>query len=308
MSQFKLKRINGPLLERRPENAWESRAVLNPAAIRDGENVHLLYRAVEGENFSTIAYARMDASGKVLQRDDQPVILRELEIEQHGCEDPRVVLLDGTYYVFYTGYDGQKYRICLAATRDFRRYQKFGIIGPDQPDKDAFIFPEKIDGKVAFMHRIAPNIQLAWFDDMEHLRHPEPDYWPRHLKDIQAHTVMGREFAWERRKIGGGPPPLRTEAGWLLIYHGVDEKFTYRAGAALLDAKNPLKVIARLPYPILEPEREYEQIGDVNFVVFPEGAVLFGDELQIYYGGADKVVGLAIGKLSHLVDELWKHR
>jgi len=308
MAQFKLKRVNGPLLERRPENAWESRAVLNPAAIRDGDSVHLLYRAVKGENFSTIGYARTDATGKLLQRSDHPVILRELEIERQGCEDPRVVLLDETYYIFYTGYDGQQYRVCLAATADFQTYRKYGVIGPDRPDKDAFIFPEKIGGRITFMHRIAPDIQIAWFDDMEHLLHPEPDYWPRHLEKLPQHTVLAREFGWESRKIGGGPPPLRIEAGWLLIYHGVDQNFTYRAGAALLDAKNPLKVIARLPYPILEPEREYEQVGDVNFVVFPEGAALFGDDLQIYYGGADKVVGLAAGRLSHLIDELWKYR
>ena len=93
-----------------------------------------------------------------------------------------------------------------------------------------------------------------------------------------------------------------------MLYHGVDKKLTYRTGAALLDEKNPFRVIARLPYPILEPECEYEKIGDVNNVVFPEGMVLFDDELLVYYGGADKVVGLAKGKLSQLLETFWKHK
>ncbi|RQW06535.1 MAG: glycosidase, partial [Calditrichaeota bacterium] len=134
------------------------------------------------------------------------------------------------------------------------------------------------------------------------------NYWPDHLSNIGEHTLMGREKSWEVMKIGAGPPPVRTDAGWLLIYHGVDERKVYRAGAALLKENDPTQVIARLPYPILEPETDYEKYGDVNMVVFPEGLVLFDDDLQVYYGAADKVIALACCSLSKLIDELWRHR
>lgn len=314
MSEFKLRRIGKPVLEPIPEHSWESGAVFNPGVVRENDMVHILYRAVEGENFSTIGYARLDLSGKVLERRNKPVILCELNIERHGCEDPRIVKLNDRYLIFYSAFDGQfperseNVRVVLAETNDFKNYKKIGMVGPDVHDKDAMIFPEMIEGKIAYLHRIVPNIQLAMFDDLEHFIKPEPDYWTNHMRYLDKYTVMCREFEWEAKKIGVGPPPLKTDAGWLLIYHGVDKDHVYRAGAALLDEKNPFKVIARLPYPILEPETDYEKYGDVDMVVFPEGIVQLNDDLQIYYGAADKVIGLAIGSLSHLIEELWKNR
>lgn len=314
MSKFHLERIDKIILGPIKKHLWESQAVFNPGAVQNGDSIHLLYRAVEGNNFSSIGYAKLDRFGKILYRCPEPVISRILEIEKHGCEDPRIVPFEDTNYIFYTAYDGansqkgENARIIIAETSDFKTFKKIDRIGPDVQDKDAMIFPETINGKVAFLHRIQPNIQLAYFDDLNHLITPEEEYWPKHLNNLDAHTVLYREFDWEETKLGAGPPPIKTDAGWLLIYHGVDKNFTYRAGAALLDEKNPLKVLARLPYPILEPERDYEKIGDVNMVVFPEGIIQFEDELQIYYGGADKVVGLAVGNLSHLLDELWKYK
>ncbi len=314
MPHYQLQRVNGPILQPEPAHAWESGAVFNPGTVREGNGVHVLYRAVEGENCSAIGYARLNADGQVLERRPEPVITREMPYEARGCEDPRIVPFGNTCYIFYTGYDGkypergENARVVMAQTDDFIRYRKLGLVGPDMQDKDAMIFPEKIDGKVAFLHRIEPNIQLAMFDDLEHLLHPEPGYWEHHLEHLDSYTVMRREFEWESLKIGAGPPPIRTDAGWLLIYHGKDKRMVYRTGAALLDEKNPYRVIARLPYPILEPERVYERVGDVNNVVFPEGAAVFEDELQIYYGAADKVVALAVGSLSELIDVLWTHR
>jgi predicted GH43/DUF377 family glycosyl hydrolase len=314
MSEFKLKRMGGPILKPIAEHNWESGAVFNPGVVREDDIVHILYRAVEGENFSTIGYARLDLSGKVLERRNKPVILRELNIERHGCEDPRIVRLNDRYLIFYSAFDGQfpekseNVRVVMAKTNDFKNYKKMGMVGPDTQDKDAMIFPEIIEGRIAYLHRVVPNIQLAMFDDLEHFIKPEPSYWQNHLKDLEKYTVMCRQFEWEAKKIGVGPPPLKTDAGWLLIYHGVDKDHVYRAGAALLDEKNPFKVIARLPYPILEPETEYEKYGDVDMVVFPEGLVQLNDDLQIYYGAADKVIGLATGSLSLLIEELWKNR
>ncbi len=308
MGLFQLERVNGVILGPREENAWESRAAFNPGTVRGYQDVHMLYRAVEGDNYSTIGYARVNRHGEVLERHDQPVISRTLPQESRGCEDPRIVPFQDRYFVFYSGFDGEEVRIIMAETNDFRHYHKIGQVGPDTWDKDAMLFPGPVDGKVAFMHRIEPNIQIALFEDLDHFLQPEPEYWERHLANLDDHTVLYGEQFWEAEKIGAGPPPFLTDAGWVLIYHGVDKQLTYRAGAVLLDERNPLKVIARLPYPILEPKRDYEKIGDVNNVVFPQGTAIFDDDLLVFYGGADKVVGLAVGKISRLIDALWKHR
>ena len=314
MGQIKLRRINGPILSPLPEHSWESRAVFNPGIAQDGEFIHMLYRAVVGDNFSSLGYAKLDYDGHVIDRLCYPVIVSESEIERQGCEDPRIVKFDHKYYIFYTGFDGKDIpnsantRVMLAETRDFTSYHKIGMVGPDAQDKDAMIFPEKIGGKVVYIHRIIPNIQIAFFDSMEEFINPEKSYWPCHLQNLDRYTLLFREYDWESMKIGAGPPPIRTEAGWLFIYHGVDKNKVYRAGVALLDENDPEKVIARLPYPILEPETDYEKYGDVNMVVFPEGIMLDDDNIKIYYGAADKVIGLAEGNLSKLIDELWRHK
>jgi predicted GH43/DUF377 family glycosyl hydrolase len=314
MGMFKLKRIKKKILEAVDDHPWESQAVFNPGTCRENEKVHMLYRAVRGNNFSSIGYAKLNAAGKVLLRSKDPVIWPEWEMEKQGCEDPRIVHFENRYLIFYTGFDGYDLkkginaRIIMAETQDFITFKKLAAIGPDRQDKDAMIFPERIAGKVAFIHRIVPDIQVAYFEDIAHLSNPEADYWPKHMQTLNKYKIMYREYDWESTKIGAGSPPLRTDAGWLLIYHAVDKDMTYRAGAALLDISNPQKVLARLPYPILEPERDYEKFGDVNMVVFPEGIVCFGDEIQVYYGAADKTIGLAVGNLTELLDELKRYR
>lgn len=143
---------------------------------------------------------------------------------------------------------------------------------------------------------------------MEHLLKPEKDYWKKHFTELEKYTAMRPKYWWEAKKIGGGAPPIPTNEGWLVIYHGVDDNLVYRAGAALLDYDNPLKVIARFPEPILEPERQFEKVGDVPNVVFPTGTAIFDDELLVYYGGADKAIGVATASLSELLYELLRHK
>jgi len=301
---FKLQRVGNAVLEPIKENAWESQAVFNPATIREGEHVLMIYRAVEGDNYSTLGYAKLDRSGKILERWPQPILRREAPHEQRGVEDPRIAKFDDRYFLVYVAYDSVTVRTCLASTTDFKKIQKHGIIIPDLWDKDAMFFPELVKGKLILMHRIEPNIQLAFFNDMEHLLKPEKDYWQKHVAALDKYTAMRPQFWWEAKKIGGGAPPIPTQEGWLVIYHGVDDKLVYRAGAALLDYENPLRVIARFRDPILEPERQFEKVGDVPNVVFPTGTALFDDELLIYYGGADKAIGMAKASLEELLHEL----
>jgi predicted GH43/DUF377 family glycosyl hydrolase len=138
------------------------------------------------------------------------------------------------------------------------------------------------------------------------------DHWADYQERVEASTVLRAAYAWECGKVGGSVPPIKTASGWLLIYHAVetfpDRPFIYRAGAALLDLEYPSKVIARLPYPILEPDETYELCGDVNNVVFPVGGYEYQGDLVISYGGADRVVALAKVSLSELLSELGRYR
>jgi len=306
MNMIKLERVKDVILEPIAEHKWESRAVLNPGTIRKGDIVHMLYRAVEGENFSTLGYAKLDRKGNVLERRPEPVIKRETDQEKQGCEDARIVKYDDTYYFFYTAYNGTTVRVAAASTTDFLTYKKHGVIIPGVNNKDAMIFPKPINNKVILIHRVEPNIQFAYFDSIEQMLSGDEDYWKNYLKRIDDFTVIRPEFDWEYSKIGAGAPPIKTTRGWLMIYHGVDKNLVYRAGAALLDLEDPTKVIGRLPYPILEPKRKYELQGDVPNVVFPEGTALFDDELLVYYGGADKVIAMASVNINELLDALEK--
>jgi beta-1,2-mannobiose phosphorylase / 1,2-beta-oligomannan phosphorylase len=178
------------------------------------------------------------------------------------------VLFEGAYYLIYSGWDKDRApagqdnaRVGIARTYGFVTCEKLGIIGHYPWDKDAFIFPERIRGKIVFVHRVEPNFQIDYFDTFPELL--DLRNWVDYEQRVEVATVMRRAFPWECGKIGG----------WLLIYHGVqtfpDRPFIYRAGAALLDLEDPSCVIARLPYPILQPEEDYELYGDVNKVVFP---------------------------------------
>jgi predicted GH43/DUF377 family glycosyl hydrolase len=129
-------------------------------------------------------------------------------------------------------------------------------------------------------------------------------YSKNYLKSVEANIILKPMRRWEEEKVGIGPPPIRTDAGWIMIYHGVDSHIVYRVGAALLDLEDPFRVIARTPEPILEPETPFERTGVVPNVVFPEGAVVVKDELKVFYGGADKVCCVASVPLKQLIEVL----
>jgi predicted GH43/DUF377 family glycosyl hydrolase len=152
------------------------------------------------------------------------------------------------------------------------------------------------------LHRLLPDIQLIAFGDREELENPPESLWQDHIDTLDQHVVMRSEYWWEEEKVGAGPTPIETPEGWLLIYHGVDNEHRYRVGLALLDLDNPKRVIARTSEPVMEPETEYELYGDVNNVVFAEGAVVIDGVLYLYYGGADKVVGLATAPMSDVLE------
>ena len=294
-----------PIIEPKPEMTWESGATFNPGAVKNGEITHILYRAVDERNISSLGYATTVDGETILNRSAEPVLVPSDPWEELGCEDPRITAFDGTFYVFYTAYSRRGPRIAAASTTDFRSYTRYGVVGPNYDDKDSALFPERIDGKFAAFHRIEPNIEISFFENIQRVnRVSQNPYSKNYLKRIQANVIMKPEKKWEAKKVGIGPPPIRTDVGWLVIYHGVDSNTVYRAGAALLDLENPRRVIARTPEPILEPEEDYERVGVVPNVVFPEGAVVIKDELKVFYGGADKVCCVASAPMKLIMEAL----
>jgi predicted GH43/DUF377 family glycosyl hydrolase len=315
-----------PVLTPQPDVPWASGAVFNPGAWYDGELVHLLYRAIPAgyrrvtvagaapgepqhgydDYVSYIGYAS-SPDGLRFTAHAIPFLAPDADFDRYGAEDPRISRIDGTYLIAYTALSHPAFgaedgvRIGLASTSDFRDVRKHGVVGPPVRDKDAVIFPRPIRGRIAMLHRIVPDVQVVFFDDLEQLFRPPERLWQEHLRHLDRAVVLRPEAAWEASKVGAGPTPIETEAGWLLIYHGVDDRYVYRAGLALLDPDDPQRVLARTPLPVLEPEKDFERSGDVDNVVFPEGAVVLGDMLHVYYGAADRVVGHATAPLADVL-------
>jgi predicted GH43/DUF377 family glycosyl hydrolase len=285
-----------PILAPKKDNPWEAGAVFNCGAIYDNGLVHLIYRATdiasngqEGEYINSLGYA-VGSDGIDFNRLDRPILSNDVEQELRGPEDPRIVKIDGTFYVTYTGYGGRfdgDYRICLASSKNLMKWKRHGAV-LDEPNKDAALFPERIDGRYVMLHRRVPDIWLACSDD---------------LKVWQDHTVIMKpdpDSGWESFKIGAAGPPIRTQDGWFLIYHGVSSHRRYCLGAALLDVEDPSKIIARQAEPILEPELDWEINGHVPNTVFSCGQAIMEDEIYVYYGGADTAIGVAAINVSDI--------
>ena len=330
-------RDGGVVLRKRPFE-FESNGVLNPGCIEHDGATHMFYRAVRDGNYSSIGYCQLNGK-EIIKRLGYPIIVPEHDYEKHGVEDPRITKIGDTFYILYTAYDGFNARVAYATSKNMLHFEKHGLISPqisyDEAEdifnktgvsekyiffesqlreingdgimlweKDAVLFPEKINGKFAMLHRILPGIQIAYFENFSDLR---IGYWKKYLAELNKHVVMDPKYPHENRYIGSGCPPIKTEIGWLLIYHTVEVTLTeriYHASAALLDLKNPGKVIARLQKPLFSPTETWEKKGVVNNVVFPTGAIQKNDDLYIYYGAADDCIGLKIVSISELLTEL----
>lgn len=331
----------GIMLER-TQLEFENEGVLNPAAIREGDSVHIFYRAVQNGNYSSIGYCRLDGPLTVIERWNRPILVPECDYESHGVEDARIVKIDDLFYLTYTGYDGINARGALAVSKDLKKFTNRELIVPpitysefvslaesagkvnesyyrnhkfyyqetdhDKKmmlwDKNVVFFPRRIDGKLVFLHRIRPGIQIV---SIKYLKDLTKEFWDEYFLNLEKHIVFDPLYTHESSYIGSGCPPIETVHGWLLIYHGVehtDRGYVYSACAALLDLKNPGKLIARLPYALFSPQYDWELNGEVNNVVFPTGSALFGDTLFIYYGAADTLIACASVNFSGLVAEL----
>lgn len=271
-----------------PGHEWEARTIFNCGVAQSDGAVLLLYRAQGVENDVSRLGLAVSGDGFDFGRFDRPVFAPEGEDEAWGVEDARLTRIGGRFRMLYTAWSPRGIQVAMASTETFFSWERHGIVLPGPDNKDAALFPDKVDGRYLMFHRLPPDIWLASSDDLIH--------WGDYRK-----ILAPRPGLWDGLKIGAGGPPLKTEAGWLAIYHGVDHDKVYRLGVVLLDLEDPAKVINRPAAFVLEPEEPWEREGDVPNVVFTCGTAEVGDRYLVYYGAADRVIAVASARRADLL-------
>jgi predicted GH43/DUF377 family glycosyl hydrolase len=275
-------------------NSWESAGTFNPAVIRHGNKIVMLYRAQDGNGTSRLGYASSD-DGVHFMRHAEPVLSPEAPYEENGgVEDPRLIKIGRTFYVTYTGYNKKDAQLCLATSRDLLHWERQGILLPAYQGnwntrwtKSGAIVSKKIHGKY-WMYWLGTSSEgidemgLSYSKDLLH--------WTEATK---APVLAGRRGQFDARVVEPGPPPLLTDEGIVLIYNGADESLVYRTGIAIFDRNDPSKLLWRSERPVFAPEQPWEKTGQVPNVVFVEGLIQDTNRFLFYYGGADKYVGVA---------------
>ncbi len=296
---------------------WESEAVFNPAAFVDHGRVHLLYRAVGGDGVSRIGYASSADGIHFDERLPYPVYdsgpgftptahdRRYLPLSYNtdlyasggswgGCEDPRAVVIDDHMYMTFGIFESwQSMRLGVTAlsredlkARNWAWLPHVTMSPKNETNKNWVLFPEKLNGKYAILHALTPSVMIEYVNDLAEL----------HYNPIKSNNKRsGRKGHWDAFVRGVAAPPMKTEAGWLLFYHGMNPdqpEVGYKVGAMLLDLDDPTKILYRSSEPVLEPKEWYENDWKPG-VVYASGAVIFGDDLILYYGGGDKYIAAA---------------
>lgn len=337
---MKLKRYgNNPVLKPNPSSSWDNLATCNPGVWYENGIFYMLYRAAGDDAEHVIRFGLATSrDGMNFERVSEGPVFRPSDEgpDAGAVEDPRIVKFGDDYYITYAYRPfppGQYWKFGhdevlrpavndfapafmrenmtnsgLATTKNFIDFRRLGrITCPSLDDRDVILFPEKIGGKFVMLHRPKqyvgerygvqfPSIWLKFSDDLLQ--------WD----DCQSHLLItGIQNTWEE-KVGGSTPPLRTDEGWLVLYHGVENggRGYYRVGALLLDLDDPLKIIGRTKKWILEPEDEYEIDGFYKGCVFPTGNVIINDTLYVYYGAGDRCVSLATCEVGELISYIKK--
>jgi predicted GH43/DUF377 family glycosyl hydrolase len=271
------------------------------AAIVEGQTL-LLVRVEDFRGASHLTAARSKDGVTGWRIDNKPTLKPDPQYPEEvwGIEDPRITWLEELkeWAITYTAFSSGGPLVSLATTTDFRKFKRLGAVMPPE-DKDAALFPLRFNGLWAMLHRpvvsfphIEGHIWISYSPDLEH--------WGRH--QVLLHARQGSW--WDANKIGLSAPPMPTKAGWLVLYHGVRTTASgsiYRLGLALLDAKEPAKVLRRSDEWIFGPKATYEREGDVDDVVFPCGWTIRDGTVYMYYGAADSCIGLATAKLDDLL-------
>ncbi len=333
LSRFPSNDQAAPILIPRKNVFWEAKAVFNSGVVRDGNVFKMVYRTFPGElkettpkvnqpgfyfgnKISYIGYAESQ-DGINFQPRNEPLISPDADYDQYGCEDPRVTKFGDTFYITYTAIDAPldvettqpNIRIALATTKDFITIKKHGIIGPPTSSKACALFPELVNGgKIGLVLTIAADsanshIAIRYYDSIEEVLQNSKKEWNAFLTDSKNTAVLGTH-QWLHRGPELGAPPIKTDRGWLFIYSAESMSDTWTISAALTDINEPHKLISKTPGYILQPTTTYEREGLVPNVTFPSAAVIVGDDLYVYYGCADTVIGLATCRLTNLLDHL----
>lgn len=308
---FKLNKYEkNPILETRNNNTWETKAVFNPTVAYENKKFYLIYRALDKDNVSRLGCAISKDGFNFYRRLEDPIYVPRMDFEQRknlnnysGCEDPRITKIGDRFYICYTAYDGiNPPRVALSwiKSKDLLNHNWLWskpvlISPPDIDNKNACLFPEKINGRYLLLHRGGgKDIAIDWLDDLDHF---DGKIWVE-----KEAAISPRPNSWDGKKIGIAGPPIKTPKGWLLLYHGVsDLDHQYRVGMMLLKLTDPAQVLFRSEYPILEPTEIFEKEGITSNVVFPCGMALVDKTLYVYYGGADKVICVATANIDELL-------
>ena len=309
-SALHLVRFDGnPILTPIQTHKWEEEAVLNPGVYKKDNTVYLFYRAMNKSFESKIGLATTQDGFHIDERLDEPVYSPRAFFEKSnkgpsGCEDPRITQIEDTIYMLYTAYDGETSEVALTSisvsdfiNRNWKWSAPVPISDPSVMDKNSAIFPEKINNKFAILHRLDVRIWLDFVDSLSEFSSG---------KRLEGKPIVDpRPGKWDSEKVGITGPPIKTELGWLLLYHGIssqDKK--YRLGIIILDLYDPAKIILRLDDPILEPKLWYEKEGVRPDAIFSCGSAVLNNRLFVYYGAADTTIGVAQIDYPFLLDKL----
>ncbi len=321
---------SNPVLKPIARHSWEAFATFNPAAIVLDDRIHLLYRAQGYDGLSVLGYAASTDGIHIDERHSEPVFVpsqagRGKDGDKGytnvsgggtgGCEDPRLVEIDGTIYLIYVSFDGVHppgVALSYISKKDFAakrfRFSRPKLISrPGQIQKNWVLFPKKIGGKYAVLHGISPKIRIEYIDDPKALGDG------KFIESLSSHGGGGyveatRLRAWDNIVRGAGAPPLWTPHGWLVFYHGMDmrDPGKYKVGVMLLDLEHPENVLRRSLEPVLEPETEYENGGHKKGVIYVCGAVIKDGRLFVYYGAADCTSAVAVADAETFLQSLLK--
>jgi predicted GH43/DUF377 family glycosyl hydrolase len=310
-----------PILSPCLENRWESSAVFNAGAIYLNDKVHFIYRAIGESGLSVFGYAFSIDGVHIDERSEIPAFVYGKLLPKQkqgftpypylsggswwGCEDPRLTVLGETIFMTFTAFNGM-HPPCVALTsiaiNDFLRkqwnWEEPKIISePGKINKNWVVFPEKFDDQFAILHSISPEISIDFRNTLDFAsgQFISSYYHPKKEKNC-----------WDKWIRGVGAPPLKTEKGWLVLYHAMDynDPDKYKLGAMILDKNNPNKILYRSKYPLLEPDEWYENDGLKRGVIYNCGAVIVDEKLIVYYGGSDTYLCSASVDLGSLLSHL----
>ncbi len=297
--------LNNPILTG-AQIPYRANTVFNAGVTMIDDETLLLLRVEDRRGMSHLTVARSSDGVTEWRVDPEPTLLPRPDThpeEFWGIEDPRITCIEEgkRWIIVYCAYSKAGPMVSLASTHDFRTFERIGAALPPE-NKDAALFPTKFDGRWALLHRPVPGFPGAgahvWISFSPDLKH-----WGDHKLLLEARSGGW----WDAGKVGLSPPPLRTDEGWLIMYHGVRNTAggsIYRLGLALLDLEDPRRVIRRGDEWVFSPQEPYERTGDVGNVAFPCGWVIRNDEVWIYYGAADTSIALATAKLPDLLSWL----